>query len=931
VPISIAVSSRRALAVGLAVASLWLLEACSKSDSADLLAQGQAAMARNEPAAAVLLLKGYVQAQPDSHVGRLALGRALLADGDASGAVVELERAASRGAQPGDVAVPLARAYLESGRPKVVIERFGSTSLPDPASQSDLRLHVAVAHQALGALEAAKSNLQQALRDNPANERALLAQARLTAAAGDLDSASAQVNRLISDKPDGVDARQLKGEILLIGRADVVSATAEFEAALTHDPRYMPAHKALIDIALRRGDLELLGRRVDALAAALPAHPETLLAQGQLALAKGDIPLALERSERLLQLAPDDGRVLFLAGLVQLRANRPIVAEGHLVKAVQQAPGVAEFRRALASLLVRNGDAVRALDTLAPLVAGTSADQAALQLAGQAELQRGRVAEAESMFRRAIDASAGRNAEAARSLAQVQIARGNVQQGLGTLERLAQGDTNIQSDLVLIANLLSRGEVDRALKAVAALEAKAPALPVAAALRARIALAQGNTDAAKASFERALALDAGHYPAVLGLAELDLAGGRTAAARARLEEHLKAQPRNYAALLRVVQLRVSIGVPPGETRALLEQAVRNSPGDTAPRLLLVDFLLTHRDVPAARTVAQQAVAAIPDDADLLDALGRVLLQAADPRQAVAAFGQVAALQPGSVRAHLRLGDAQIRAGDLSAGRNSLERARQIDPTSAEALQAVVNLAMAEKRFSDALAMAREQQRREPRQPLGFLLEADVLLNQRKLPESARAMRDAFDRQPSSPLAVRLHALHLASGRTSDADRFAADWQRSNPRDAEFIAHLGSAAIQRSDFAGSERLYRRVLDLRPDDPTALNNLAWSLVQQRKPEALVHARRANQIVVNQPQMMNTLATALRNDNQLSEAIEWQRKSVAASSGEPRYRLALAEMLVSTGDKAGAREELRVLEGLGENFPQRDRVLELSRAAR
>ena len=79
------------------------------------------------------------------------------------------------------------------------------------------------------------------------------------------------------------------------------------------------------------------------------------------------------------------------------------------------------------------------------------------------------------------------------------------------------------------------------------------------------------------------------------------------------------------------------------------------------------------------------------------------------------------------------------------------------------------------------------------------------------------------------------------------------------------------------------------------------------------------------------MDTLAAALKSAGKLPEAVDWQKKAVAASNGEPRYRMRLAELLIASGNLAQARDELKVLEALGENFPQRDKVLEMMKAVR
>lgn len=906
------------------------LAACGKPSPEKLMADARAAMQRSDAKGAVIHLKSLVQVAPASAEARLLLGQALLASQDPAGAVIELERAKEMGSGENDVALPLARALAATGRAKDVVDRFGGVKLPDLKQHADLQVEVASAWLELGDFGRAESAVTSALQADAAQPVARLMAARFTASRGEVDAAFKQTEALLADNPKNAPALHLKGELLLLGRKDKAAAVPVFQSALAADPKFVPAHLALMNLSASSNDLAGYEKQVQALQAALPKHPETLFAEIQLALAKNDLPMAKQKSEQLLLLVPDNSRALYFAGVTQLRARSLVVAEGHLAKAVQQAPAAAEPRRVLAQLHLENGNAARALDVLSPLLTAAAPDTQALQIAGKAELQQGRVPQAEAYFKRSVAANPA-NTQARTALALAQIAKGDVQQGYAQLEGLASSDKGVEADLTLIASLLARNETDKALKAIAALEAKAPALPIPHALRARVFMQQGKVADARRSFERAFEIDSEYYPGVAGLVEIDAMDRKWDAAATRLEAHLRDVPRNYAALLRLTQVRVAANSAPEVIKRTLEQAVQAQPADMPPRLLLIDFLIARRDLAAARTAAEQAVTAVPGTAELEDALGRVLLEAGDARQAVSAFAKVVSLAPTSALAYLRLGTAQLRAGDLTAGRTSLERARQLDPRSTDVTSAVQNLMLVERKFGEALALARQVQKSDPKSSYGYLLEADVHLNQRKLPEAINALRESFTRQPVSALAMRLHGLQVLADRNADADRFAADWLKSNPSDADFISHLGSISMQRGAYPSAEAHYRKVVELRADDAVALNNLAWTLVQQGKPEALQHARRANELRPGQPALMDTLASALRASGALPEAVQWQQKTVTASNGEPRYRMRLAELLIATNNPTKAREELKVLEALGENFAQRDKVMELLKSVR
>lgn len=913
--------------------SLAIVAACSPPSVEEQLAQAKAALEARDTRTAVVKLKEAVAAQPDAPQARAALGEALLASGDPVGALVELQRARDLGAPLSDVAALTVRALIRSGRAADALSQFGAVALDAPAAEAALRAEVARAYLETARPGPAREAVEAALRADAGNPSARLLKARLDAAQGRSEEAVSVVEEVLQVNPGDLDALLLRGEMAMVGGRDIPAAVADFERVLQLDPASLPAHLMLLRIAAAVDDPTPYEARVQAMSQALPRHPETVFAQTQLALRQGNLVVARERSQQLLSLAPEDARAQYTAAVVQWRSGALPAAESHLAKAVQLAPTLAEPRRSMGQLLASVGQPGRALDVLQPLVvASAPADAAALQIAGQAEVQRGRLDVAESYFQRAAQARP-EDQPPRTALALLQISRGEVRQGLSELERLAAADgADIQADLTLISTLLAQRDFDRALKAVDGLQAKAPDQPLPYALRGRILLDRNQLDAARRNFERALELDPNFYPGITGLVDLDAAAGRWPAVIERLQAQLNAAPRNYSALVRLVQAQLASGADPATVRARLEQSVQSHPADKEPRLMLVSLLLDLRDLSAARVAAQQAAAALPDDADVQDALGRVLLAVGDARQAVAAFGKAANLRPTSALAHLRLGDAQVRAGDVPGGRSSLERARQIDPQSLDAHRAVLNLALSERRYNEALAVARDVQQRQPRLAIGYLLEADVYLNQRNLPEALRLVREAHTREPSSDLAVRVHGLQVLANQTAEADRFAADWLRRNPQDVQFVGHLGTQALQRGDFAAAERQYQRVLELKPDDPVALNNVAWSMLQLNRPEPAVPlARRANEVLPNQAALQNTLATALKNTGNLREAADWQRRSVASSNGEPRYRLQLAEMLLALNERSQAREELRALEALGDSFPQRDKVLELARQAR
>ena len=87
------------------------------------------------------------------------------------------------------------------------------------------------------------------------------------------------------------------------------------------------------------------------------------------------------------------------------------------------------------------------------------------------------------------------------------------------------------------------------------------------------------------------------------------------------------------------------------------------------------------------------------------------------------------------------------------------------------------------------------------------------------------------------------------------------------------------------FAEALQAFREVARLYPNDPMALNNLAWSLAANPRPE-LRNGREAVQLASQavgltgqqQPVLMGTLAAAYAEDGQFAKAVEMAKKARA-----------------------------------------------------
>jgi cellulose synthase operon protein C len=911
------------------VVSALLLAACGGESPEQMLASAKASLAGHEPKAAIVHLKNLLQKAPKSAEARLLMGQALLDSGDSAGATVELRKALDLGVSESETLPVLARALLAHGEHRALLEAYARTDLPDRAAQADLKATIAAAYMKGKELDRARAAVNAALIAVPDHVPARLLHARLTWAGGDAAAALQAVQRLVADAPANLDAWVLLGDLLTSKEPQPEPAIAAYRKALALNGAFLPAHVGILHAQLGRQDFAGAQAQYELLKAALPQHRQTYRFGTVLAMQRRDFKTAHELSERLLAAAPFNVDHLRLAGAVALQSGEWTKAEGHFASALKAAPANPMLRRLLAATYLQMSQPDKTLATLRPLLDEKASDPAVLALAATAQAQLGDLAKSQALFARAAKLQpTDEHTRVAVALGRLRGPDGDV--ALAELQGTAATADSIQVDLALIGALVQRKEFDKALQAVAVLERKQPASPVAAAMRGRVHAARGDQAAARSSFERALEITPAYYPATAALAGFDLRDGKPEAAIQRFETLLQRDPKSVPALLALADLR---GRSPGgaeQAGQLLSRAVLAGPEQAGTRVLLIDHHLRLGAVKPALATAQDAMAALPGEEVLIDALGRAQLASGDANQALTTFNQLATLKPGSPLPQIRLAQAQMALKNSAAARQSLDRALTIKPGDLAATQALIGLQIAQGEPQQALALARDLQRQTPQAAAGHALEGDLQASLKKWDAAAAAYRTALKLEPRrNDLAIKLHAALGAGGKPDEAEAFAVAYLKAQPEDAAFLLYLGERAMVRREYAAAEARFQAVARLDPAHASAQNNIAWLMVMQKKPGALPFAERANTLAPNQPVFLDTLATVLAYDNQLGPAVDVQKKALLLQPDNPALRLHLAQLYLRAGDKPLARSELEQLARLGNKFAGQQQVGELMKS--
>ena len=901
-----------------------VLAACSDKPEA-MIVSAKDYLAKNDSKAAVIQIKNALQSDPNLPEARFLLGTALLDSGDPVGAEIELRKALDL-KHPQDLVIPqLARALLAQGHAGKLTDEFSRTELGQASAKASLQMSLTSAYAIQGKAEFSQAALNAALLAEPGYAPALIAQARQKAGQRDFDGALAMTDQVIAKSPKSFEAWKFKGDILLYAKNQAVDALAAYRKAVEIKPDFLEGHTAVTSMLLQQGNLTDAAAQVEQIKKFAPHHPQTKYLEAQLAFQKKDFKLARDLTQQVLKASPSNVQGLQLAGAVETQLNSLLQAEGYLSRAVQLAPELALARRLLVVTYLRSGQPAKALATLLPGLNKQNIDPGLLSVAGEVYLQNGDVKKAAEYFTKASQQNPkdGRNRT---SLALTHLMGGQVDAAFDELQDIAMSDTGTTADLALISVHLQRQEFDKALKAIDGLEKKQPDKPLAAQLRARTLLAKQDKASARKSFERALTIDPSYFPAVASLAAMDMADKKPEDAKKRFEAVLTKDPKNSRAALALAEIAARSGATNDEVAKLIGNAVAATPTDVAPRLMLIDFHLRNKDLKAASSAAQNAVAALPDSPEMLDALGRTQQAAGELNQAVASFNKLVGMQALSPQPHMRLAATHMAEKNKDAAGSSLRKALQITPDLLEAQRALIVLDLDGKKFQDALTTARTVQKQRPKEAVGYVLEGDINASQKNWDSAATAYRVGLKQVNSSELALKLHAVLLVAAKGAEADKFSSTWQKDNPKDAAFVFYLGDRAMASKDYRSAEKNYAAVIKLQPDNAIAYNNLAWVSGKLNKEAAIAYAEKANTLAPNQPAFMDTLAVLLSNKGDYLKAVELQSKALALQPQNALFKINLAKIHIKGGKKELARKELDELTKLGDKFPAQVEVASL-----
>ena len=870
---------------------------------------------RGDLTTSIIELKNALQKNPDSLEARQYLGRLYLLKQQGYEAEKEFNRALELGGKR-EVLLPLiGESLLLTRQPQRVLDEVQlgeQMSTRNRARIMQIRGH---ALMQLRKRSDACGLFEQSLALDSSIPQTYWGLAQCAIAEKEKAKAHALIQKALKLPTEQVRSNLYLADLHLLD-GNFAGAQQAFVAALKIAPNDTEVLFNRATFSLSQNNIEAARPDIEKMKTLAPKSIPTLFVTALDHFSQKQYVAARDTLQNLFKVAPDHGPSLFLAGITSQALGTYQQAESYLKRFLNQSPGNVQGRNALALTQIRLKQPDNALETLAPLLRAQD-NASALALASEAYQLKNDYKTATSLLEKAILLEPD-NAALQTQLGVAHLSVGDTLGALGQLQvaaKLDSGQYDAQSLIVLTD--LERQQFERALAGARILVQLEARNPVSHDYMGRALVGKNDRVNARKSFETALALNAGYFPAVNWLARLDILDKTPDAARQRFERFLETNPANIQAMMALAQLAANNKNDAEQVR-WLERAIRSNAQAIPPRTALIRYYLDKKDIQRATEVAQEAFRENPDNPVVLNLVGATQLAAGDAAGAAATMTKLAQkIQSADV--YLRLAMIRISDKKIQDARVALQKALTINPRHPPSLDTLFRLEVADKQPQAAMKVARQMQVNLPQAASGFVNEGDLQFSLKQPALAAKAYRHALDLQPDSYVLIKLHGALTRAGLMSDADRVLAGWIKSHSGDLVVRSYSAENFIKTKRPQEAIAQYEFILGKVKNNASILNNLASLYQNAADPRAVQTAEAAFKLEPDNPVILDTLGWILVERGQTQRGLALLRKAVAKApqAASTRYHLAVA--LARTQNKESARALLTQLLKENPGFPE------------
>jgi tetratricopeptide (TPR) repeat protein len=703
-------------------------------------------------------------------------------------------------------------------------------------------------------------------------------------------------------------------------------AAIQFENAIQVDSRFADAHYKLALTALKLEQWPGAFQELTTTIQLQPDHYAAHLDLANLLIFGRGFNDAKEHLDLLVQKQPNNPDVYVARSNYDAATNNPMAALADMHKALQLDPGRSDSHLSLAMLEMRGQQFDAAEASFKKAVELNPKSTVALVSLGNFYQARGRFPEAEPWFRRGIE-SAPDDPSPRLSLGGLYMAENKLGQAEEFLRQAKKDFPNNSLGYRMLGDFyFANNQIDKATDEYAALYRDHAKDLVVKKNYIQLLILKNRLDDARKLNDEVVKANPDDQDAKIYKGEIEIQSGKAGDAVNTLQAVLKNDSGNGIAHY---QLGLAFDQQGNTNRAEAEwrDAIRLRPDIVEAHRALAGVAIHRSDPAGLAQEADQIIALQPGAPD-----GYLLRGVADidRKQFVSADEYIhrsLEKEPNNPNAYVQLGNLRMAQNQFAEAQKAYQQALDQDPNSTDGLGGVLNVDLIQKQPDRAVAAAKAQLSRFPKNVGFHIMLGEVLMEQKKdLAGAEEEFKQASDLDKrNSEAMVKLGVVQSARGAADQALQTYLDGSRINPKEVLFYLLAGGIYESKQDWDHAKQQYQKVLEIQPENPMASNNLAYVMLQQggNVDVAFAMAQTARRQMPDNPNSADTLGWAFYHKHVYGSAITLFKEAVKKEPDNALFNYHLGLAYAKSGQAALARQQLDRVVKIKPNFPDVDEL--------
>lgn len=401
-----------------------------------------------------------------------------------------------------------------------------------------------------------------------------------------------------------------------------------------------------------------------------------------------------------------------------------------------------------------------------------------------------------------------------------------------------------------------------------------------------------------------------------------------------------------------IALRAALGVQTGKRDEIekaakdLQELVVKDPKNAQLRFNLARALLARGDLDLAKAELDKSIEIRKDFLPAREALSRLYLRKGDPGRAIKEAEEILKQNPNFLSARLIKSSALLSMNDRVQARTELDliakqwpdnpeakyqmgfleymdrnfktaeeifsKVSAANPNDARGRIGSMEALAAQGRYDEAMKLVKVEMEREPNQIQWPAMMAALLVRAERFDDAIKLYHEIVAKNPKASVQMfRLGETYRRKGDLNSAIEWLRKASAENPNDPGILLQLGLLLEGTGKRDQARPLYEQVLKVIPDEPTALNNLAYMKAEDGEDldTALSMANRAREKRPKDPNVADTLGWVYVKKNLNDDAIRLLADAVKADPKNGSFRYHYGVALLQKGDRPRAKQELEL----------------------